>query len=646
MYLLYKQYKKIALFFIASCIILYGNSLKNKYALDDDYVTVTNFPVKGQNFVPNQKQTSKGFKGIPEIWRSNYAHDNESSFEYRPLTTTTFAIEYQFFGQNPFISHLINLLLYILTVWCIFCILMELFRNFAYAFTLAFLTTFVFLLHPIHTEVVDNIKCRDELMAFLFPLLALWYSLKCYDKPSAKSIILIILFLLLGLFSKKSALLFMAIIPLALFFYRQITRKAIIIFGSSLLLMRVLYFFIKSKFLTENEIRFFYHFENPLFTENVSFLGKIIAALKTLGFYVKFLVFPYPFRFYYGGNTLDISSSITIYLIIGILFLIGGALYYFKTKSKLFLFSFLLFLGTIFPFVNFASPVAGIVGERLAYQSSLWFCLILISIALPYIPKFNHFNIKNFSSKPLVYSVPLIMICSIYIINRNTQWNTKVTLFEHDMPRLKESAKGNSLMANEYFEMLRVGQNRYTPEALVQKALYHYNLAIKNDSSFYSCYNNAGVIYYTYMGDVNSAKKHFNLAIKYKANYPQAYENLGNCYKYEKNTEEAFKSYKKAWELNPQQYPTYLTCMKMFYEIKEYKKSIAVNKLASYYFPNDYTFIGQEADCLFMLGDIKKALEKYKEAYAISPNPQLAKYLASKYLEAGDSLNYHLFKDR
>ncbi|MES2763000.1 MAG: hypothetical protein V4677_12380, partial [Bacteroidota bacterium] len=97
--------------------MLYGNSLKNKYSLDDDYVTVTNFPVKGKEFSPNHKLVSKGFGGIVKIWKSRYAHDSEASFDYRPFVTTTFAIEYAIFGQNPFISHLVNLLLYFVCIW-------------------------------------------------------------------------------------------------------------------------------------------------------------------------------------------------------------------------------------------------------------------------------------------------------------------------------------------------------------------------------------------------------------------------------------------------------------------------------------------------------------------------------------------------
>ena len=39
--------------------IFYANSLKNKFALDDDYITVTNLLVKGKEFKPNNKLIAK-----------------------------------------------------------------------------------------------------------------------------------------------------------------------------------------------------------------------------------------------------------------------------------------------------------------------------------------------------------------------------------------------------------------------------------------------------------------------------------------------------------------------------------------------------------------------------------------------------------
>ena len=291
----FKEHKNVFFVFLVLVFIFYGNSLKNKYALDDDYITVTNLKEKGKEkeFVPNHKLVSKGFSGIIKIFKSRYAHDSEGSFDYRPLTTATFAIEYGIFGQNPFMSHFINLLLYFITIWLMFCVLLKLFENYEYKFNIAFLSSILFLIHPIHTEVVDNLKCRDELLAFIFSLSALWFSLEAYKKPTIRNISLILLFLTLGLLSKRSALLFFAVIPLCYIFFRKVNVKIIV---AMLISIVVVYFsvqLLKGSIVSEKSVRHFYHFENPLYVEKVPFLQKIIIGFKTLGFYVKFLVFPY-----------------------------------------------------------------------------------------------------------------------------------------------------------------------------------------------------------------------------------------------------------------------------------------------------------------------------------------------------------------
>lgn len=629
MRILFNKYKNIFFFFLVTTFLVYGNTLRNKYALDDDYVTVTNFPIKGKTYFPNNKLVAKGIKGIPKIWKSRYATDSESSFDYRPVTTSSFAIEYSIFGQSPFFSHLINIILYFLSIWVLFCVLHKLFETYKFDFILSFLVAFMFLMHPIHTEVVANIKCRDELLAFLLPMMSLWFSLKFYQKPTYQTAILIIICLVLGIFSKRTAIIFMAIIPLCLVFYRQIKLKHALWFIMFALLIKTFDFTVKTVFLTVDSTRLFYHFENPLFITPLGTIGKIIVGLKTLGFYVKFLVFPYPFRFYYGGNMIDMSSSIDLYLILGLVFLVVGVVYYFKSKNKLFLFSFLLFLGSIFPFVNFLTPVAGVVGERLAFQASFGFCLMLITLLMPFTPVINEFKLKQFTTKPFTYSLPVLIICVFYIWNRNTQWYNKLSLFEHDLTYTENSAKANSMLANEYFEMLTgvSTEKKYSPEVLAQKAIKHYNAAVAADSSFFTAYNNAGVIFFSNLNDITTAKRYFSLAIYHKAKYAQAYENLGNCYKREGNLKEAFKYYKLAIESNNKHYSGYTSLLGLLMDKKQYAISAKVSQMALTVFPSDYYLLIYLANSYLLGNEKEKAFPVFEEAYLINPTNELRQFL-------------------
>ncbi|MBI3519969.1 MAG: tetratricopeptide repeat protein [Bacteroidetes bacterium] len=631
-----KNKKTITLFFFIT-VLFYGITLKNKYALDDDYVTATNFPVKGQAYTPNNKLIKDGFSSIPFIWVSHYAHDNEGAFDYRPVVTTTFAIEYGIFGQQPFISHLINILLYFFTIWLFYCCLLKIFKQHELQKQIAFITALLFLIHPIHTEVVASLKSRDEILAFLFSLLFLNQFLIWEETKNIKHIFLAILFIFLGYFSKQTSILFFAVIPLVFFFYKKIDFKKIIllviIFGT---LFACFQLFIKY-IITEKEVRNFYHFENPLFTEKVNFIDKIFIALKTLGFYIKMLIFPYHLKFYYGVNTFDFVKKINVYFFLALFSLASGIMYYIKSKNKDFLFSLLLFIGFSFPFLNFITPVAGILGERLTYFSSAAFTLLIATVIAPFFRNFELNTLSDAFNKKTIYITGITFICLIYVNSRNAKWYNKLTLFENDIPYLKESAKANSLLGNEYFEMLRTPNKKYSDQVLIQKCLNHYNIAVSNDSSFFSAYNNAGVVYYSYLNDVASAKKYFTLAIRHRPIYPQAYENLGNCYKSEKNITEAAKCYTKAIVISQKEPTTFIMFASLYFENKQYEKCLKVIKIAYSVFPNNYELTAQEANCLLMMGRLKEAIAKYEKAYQIFPNTDLAKYIATQSLKQGDT---------
>ena len=139
------------IFLVLLVFILYGNTLLNKYSLDDEYVIL------------NNKKVEQGIKGIPDIFTSRFTiSDNDITYGYRPVVLTTFAIEYELFGYAPGFSHFINVLLFALSSLLLFLILRKLFNAYHYLFPL--IVTTIFIAHPIHTEVVASLKNRDEFL--------------------------------------------------------------------------------------------------------------------------------------------------------------------------------------------------------------------------------------------------------------------------------------------------------------------------------------------------------------------------------------------------------------------------------------------------------------------------------------------------
>ncbi len=187
-------------------VFLYGNSIFNAYNLDDELVTL------------NHRLTSKGISAIPEIFKSPYYEDNMGySYEYRPMVLVSFAIEHQFFNDNPKVGHLINLLLYLLTVICLYKFLRLVFLESNPI--LPIIATLVFAAFPLHTEVVSNIKNRDVILAVLFSLLSGIHLIRYYSSGNLVSLLFSSVLFLVSLLSKSDSIIFLVIFPLLLLFF-------------------------------------------------------------------------------------------------------------------------------------------------------------------------------------------------------------------------------------------------------------------------------------------------------------------------------------------------------------------------------------------------------------------------------------------
>ena len=197
-------------------LVLYGNTIFNKYAIDD-------------NLVVSNELVEKGLKAIPEIFSTHYfsqeGNVGSSSADYRPVVKATFALEHQLWGKKPGRSHLINILLYVALSVLLFYILKRLLYNYNILFP--YLVTLVFMAHPVHTEVVASLKNRDEMMAFLCGLGTLWSILNYADTKKIRYLALAPLLFLTGYLCKSSILPFLILIPLVLVFFNRMPVKKV-----------------------------------------------------------------------------------------------------------------------------------------------------------------------------------------------------------------------------------------------------------------------------------------------------------------------------------------------------------------------------------------------------------------------------------
>ncbi len=575
----YKQKNKILFLIFALTFLLYGNTIKNNYSLDDNYVTVTT----PEN--PNNPRIAKGLKGIPKIFSTHYMESKEQTFEYRPLALTTFAIEYHFFGSNPHVSHFFNVLLYAISNMILFLVLLNLFKNYDILFPL--LITILFTAHPIHTEVVASIKSRDEILSFLFGISAMNFALKYFENKGLKNVLLTFLFLIAALLCKKTAILFIGLIPLTYYFFFSIKPKQFFSILGVLLVAITCFVLLKKAMIDANSAnRTFAFFENPLFYEK-NILTRIPFAFYSIGYYIKLLIFPYPLCCYYGYSTIPFVEWTTTLMILSLIFHSGLVLYvlkHIKEKSMLVYGIIIYFIG-VFPFSNIYSLATGVIGERYIYFASLGYCVIVVFL----LGKFLKVDLNNKTKKiSPVFLFIVTVICIVYsglTISRNTKWVDEITLFRNDCKNFKNSCNLHYITGNKLYTAIFTTPPGPKQDSIINETKFHLGQAVslmeegvKKYPQDFTTLNNIGTIYVNVFKDSKKAQPFFKKAMIVKPDNVQTQYNFAFCYEKRNLKDSAIWVYEKIIKTNTDYLPAYIQLRELYLNKQEYKKTIACDK--------------------------------------------------------------------
>ncbi|MEI7898554.1 MAG: hypothetical protein WCJ26_16075 [bacterium] len=464
------------LFFLA--FLLYGNTLTFDYVLDDEIV------------IRKNEFTKQGFAGIPDIFR----YDSFTGFfgqeknlvsggRYRPLSIASYAVERGILGESsPMVSHFFNILFYGLTAVLLFVVFAKLTKakkGETPYLGLPFIIALLFVAHPLHTEVVANIKGRDEIFALLFSLLSLLYALKYSEKLNPAYLVLCSFFLFLGLLSKENAILFILIIPLSLYFFGKLKPGKLLLPSAFLLITGIIFMAIRGLVLgnqfssqVPGEL-----LNNPYL--NASSSQHAGTVLYSLGLYIKLLLFPYPLTHdYYPWHIplvvfTDYRSLISLCIYTG---LVTAVIIYFK-KKNLAAFGVLFYLATLSIASNIVFSVGTVMNERFLYIPSLGYCLVL-GWLLTEVLKTRIRNPRHYS---LVTGGVLILILvgyAVQTISRNRAWENDFVLFTTDVGVSHESTKCNTSAGGKYIEKALTEKDPGTKASDLGKAIKYLEKAL------------------------------------------------------------------------------------------------------------------------------------------------------------------------
>ena len=549
---------------------LYSNTFKHSYVLDDYSTLADNWVIK------------KGVQGIPVILSTPYRYGVKHLTDniYRPLSQIMFAIEWQISPNNPSLSHFLNVLFYALSCFLLFIVL----RKYLYKAhpIIPLIITLLYAAHPIHTEVVANIKSRDEIMAFFFLMLTLLLLHNWFTKNNWRSLVVSMLMFFLAFLSKEGVITMLFLFPVLGWYFTDAKTKSIFTGSLLFLLPALVYVAIRQQIISKYCVSIEVPITDNFLSGAHDSVSHFATAVMLLGKYLLLSVIPYQLVCDYSFNQIPIVGLSDIKFILSFLVYLGMVIYVFLNfrKKNTVVFGLLFFLVTISIYSNILIPVGTSFGERFMFLPSLGLC-IAFAFFIAQLLKIetndkNQPEIEILKSKPLfgVIFIFILIGFSIRTVVRAAEWKNQTTLFGNDIKRSPNSAHmflywGLALRDNALKE-----ENKINKDAIMLQAIAQFEKGLSIYPSYTPCYENLGLAWYR-LKDSPKALFNYDQALKLNPNNAVTWSNTGIIYFEQGNIQKAKEVYLKSISLDPDYADAHLNLGSIWGMFGNYDEAIA-----------------------------------------------------------------------
>jgi tetratricopeptide (TPR) repeat protein len=456
-------------------VIVFSSGIsKNFVALDDPAY------VRDNSFIK-----SLSFESLKNIFSSFY------NFNYHPVTTLVYAIEYHFFKLNAAPYRIINLLFHLANI----CLVFVLAEKISGRKEIALLASLFFGIHPLHVESVAWVSELKDVLYSFFLILALVVYANYIKNKSNKLLACTFVLFLLSLLSKPAAVTFPLLLPLFDYYYkRKLTREVILekvpFFLLSLIFGIITVFAQKQGGAINTEYMVPYS----------AFQRIFIVSYGVVFYIVKLFVPANLCAFYYAPKVIPYYYYICPLVIVLVAWLVSKS----KAMKQQLIFGLLFYVFSIILVIQIIPVGYAIVAERYSYVPY---------IGLFFIAGSFYTNVRDnklaFSSKmkPFIHYIfiGLAIVFSVTSFQRSKIWRDSLSLFTDIAEQNPESSYAHNTLGK-----------------------------IQNEATDYA-----------------GALASFNRSIELDSSIADVYFNRGNTYNTNKNYAMALRDYLKAFELKP-----------------------------------------------------------------------------------------------
>lgn len=634
--------------------VQYFNTLNHEYAWDDPIV------------IQDNDRVQQGIGGIVELFKNYQSEKLNDQYGYRPVTLTSFALDITLFGKdNPGPSHFINVLIFGLLCAVLYFTLQQVFPTVSPIF--CFLVSILFLVHPIHVEVVANIKSRDESLSLLFSLLALYAYLKAFHTKKWSWILPASLCFLLGFLSKESAITFLAVFVFAVLIQPEGNLKSKLVWTLPIPALAILVgiiAWVSQTGLAVSEMAETagtgVYFEAPIMGNSLLQPRTHVQTAATIPVimlqYLKNFCFPYPLVYYYGYNQLPLSDwsnwQVYLSLLLHIGLIVLAVISWKKRRSISFAIGF--YFITLSPYLHIVRVLSDTMADRFLFMPSVGLCLLVVSL-LAWAFKFPLENLpQKTSSKKRKKAPPsafqqvwkhhkvFLLVFGVLLImgmartwSRNPAWKNNTTLTTTDIPHLEECARCHyqyALVLTEQYETV----NQLDRSKLEQEITHHLERAIEITPEAYNSFLKLGEAYKVF-GNLPMSSATYEKAVKQFPDQARPWYYLGESYWFQERYAQAILPLTKSTEMAPNQQDNWFFLGWSQFHTGNPTAAIETFTTAKNRFPEIFRFYHAISDVYFEINQPEQGFTWLLAGHAVTPN-ELAAYqmLVYRYQSVGN----------
>ncbi|MDO8281352.1 MAG: tetratricopeptide repeat protein [Thermodesulfovibrionia bacterium] len=533
-----------------------------------------------------------------------------------PVTVTSLAIDYFFWGKDPFGYHLTNNIFHGLNTFLVFVLVFFLVKlgrskdekGITMPLVAASVTAMLFGLHPLRVESVAWTAERKDVLYSFFYILSILSYLKycsvtvCNKRYYAGSIV----FFAMSLMSKSMAVT-LPLVLIILDYYplgRLLPDKG---WGEvKKTVIEKIPFICMSLFVSA--VALYTHNEKGavMGMETHPVYMRFFVAMKGYIFYLYKMVIPsglapyYPYPREITIPSFEYMGATALFIIITMLSL------YLLRKKRLVPALWFYYVVTLLPVIGIAQTGSFSAANRYTYLPSLG-PLILVGIAA------GDLFIRTYSSSLRIMYVLLLGIITGVLINITLinipVWKDTVSLWSYQIKLFPDRVP---------IAYLNRGVVYWERKEFV-KAIDDYSKAIEIDPRHAKAYSNRGSAYES-MDKLDLAVKDFTKAVEVDPGLSGVYSNRGNVFMKMKRYDDAVRDYDKAIDIDPEYAKAYSNrgvvysnMGKFDLAVQDYTKAIELDRWSGKAY-NNRGFAYES------MGRYKEALDDYSKSIELEPD--------------------------